>query len=325
VKRVIAHQPPNRTTTTEERWYRNIHRLLQELDLNGEIHLETLYDEDEREEGDVFFLFKTGHKTDELYDLDDRVRANKRIFLNGNNHVHGVSLDQYHNIPSNSIFCDPYRVYGYYSHGGYSSKFRRAVLPAIWKRTESDNWNKPGLLLTIKAPAASYISQEAIKARLEHFKMALTYHMQGTKVTVLYRHLMRADAHPNHNEMIDALAPMFSMVGAHDFVSGEEMDKLISEHSIVYTGKVYDSRFNGSIIDSLSLGSVPVIWNDFQEKLFHEDIDMEYSYQNLNQYTYKLLNNEMFYQEELLRLQTALLLPSKNNILDTLRLLIEEP
>ncbi len=193
-------------------------------------------------------------------------------------------------------------------HNKWPKRYRSTLLPySPYYEPGSNNFRNKGILLAIKDPCSPEFCKETIKARLDHFRAAIDYLNDGVKVSVAMGHRLEVDQNPAYAEELGSLLEQLKIDGATFLgkVSPTEMEDIVRQHSIIYTGKVGESMLYACFLDGLCLGSFPIIYSDWPEQFFRDkNIFKPYTdIAELKQRTDSLLHDGVLYSEQLLKLR----------------------
>jgi hypothetical protein len=359
VPRVILEGPFYSPNASEGRWAYNVGRLLHKLHENEEIELDLylpksaldqyyykeydcwnhfsntklIHEPMQPREYDVHFLLQASLDKGIHY-LNDSVIAKKKVLGNFELYWYGPRLDAATNIPESAVYAHamiPYTKDP--THQKWPTNRPYHHIPfACHYEPESNNFENKGILLCIKSPCVSELSDATIHQKMEHFDLAIRALSKGYKVTVGYANRLLVGCKPNWGKhLLETIEELKD--GGATFVGNVPphlMGELIKEHSVVLTGKVDGTNFYGSFMDALCYGSVPVIWHDWPEQFFRTigtygfKVFPHYSTTNLAKEVESLLESPEVYANTLNRLREHINLYTEQDGLNILRKIINE-
>ncbi len=255
------------------------------------------------------------------------IKAKKRVLGIFEAYWYG-DVPESRGFSTDTIVCyglQPYRQV--HPHNNWPKKYRLVHLPySPYYKPDSNNFEQKGILLTIKDPASPDYTREIIEARLDHLRAAIHFLKQNIKVSVSMTHRLDLELNPAYRITLSNLLDELRNYGAIflDKLMPPDMEKVISEHSILYTGKVGEIMLYAAFNDALCLGSLPLIHSDWPEQFFKNDIFTGYQgIDNLLATTSRLLVDENQYSGRLDLLRSNIELCTEQQGIEILKGLIE--
>ncbi len=362
MKKVILEGAFYSPNASEGRWAWNIARVLDKMAEQGLIELDLFLPPGASEqffysdsnawkhfkspiitksdkEYDVLFLVQPGLTEDGGQYLNEDISARKRVHGQFELYWYGRGIGS-RVLPENYEFCYAMEPYSdlpsnqnwppTVTTGGKQRKIYHLPYSPNYEKG-SNNFDNKRILLTIKSPIHADYTNEEVRARVDHFHVALHYLKQGIPVTVGYANRLYINM---KEEFKDEFVKVMYELRDHGAafvgnVSPLEMRELIKKHSIMYTGKVGNVILYASFMDALNYGSVPIIFTDWPEQFFYSK-GLFTGYEgmgNLVARTEMLLNNEDHYQMMLETLRNNINLYSEEDMITKLKGIIgcQEP
>jgi hypothetical protein len=255
---------------------------------------------------DVFFIIQ-GDNT------HPQISAKKRIVGSFESYWYGNAIDAIGGAKIDRVVHAMHPYNKQPPHNNWPLLYKSTLLPySPYYEPASCNFRNKGILVSIKDPCSPEFSEATIQARLDHFRAAKHFLDEGIKVTVCMGHRLDLDQNQKYTKELGGLLSDLRRNGASfvSRVSPTEMEDLVRNHSIIYTGKVNEVMLYATFMDGLCLGSVPIIFSDWPEQFFRKS-DFFTPYTNINDLisrTNSLLYDGVLYSETLrdMRLATTL-------------------
>lgn len=259
-------------------------------------------------------------------DLHPQIKTKRRILGIFEAYWYGNVLDALELLPNTKLVyaIQPYKQE--HPHNNWPKKHQPTLLPySPYAQTWVSNFHNKGILLTMKDPTSPEYTDETITARLEHIRAAIYFRMAGVRVGVTMTHRLDA-CNPKYEERLEFYLSELKDVGATFYpkLSPPEMEQVVRQHSILYTGKVNEVALYAAFQDGLCLGSIPIIFSDWPEQFFRDpNLFTPYSYEGLIHLTNRLLSDEELYSQELTKLRSNIDLYTEEQGIEILKGLME--
>ena len=252
--------------------------------------------------------------------------AKKRIASIFEGYWYGNQFESF-GFPRDTTWCyaiQPYKQE--YPHNNWPDR-KLSLLPySPYYEPTSNNFKNKGILLTMKDPTSPEVTEETALARINHLMAALHFLERGIKVSVAMGHRLDVTQNPKNTDIVTDALNELAELGAtfYNKQPPHLMEKLIREHSVIYTGKVGNSILYAAFQDALCLGSFPLIWTDWPEQFFR-DPNLFEPYRGMGHLidrTSRLLEDQEVYSQELEKLRSNIDLYTEEQGIEILKGLI---